>query len=255
MTLDLRDLTADWNTQTGEICARMVVGRDGRELLQLRVDLGVMQMFTEGRPDGQRYRGMPTALDFCRHETRLDGAELTPTDWVELERELFQMNYRRLASSSLVEDALGRGALEEARQHIGRALRDIDGCLARIRFALEQPECHLTRGTLALQPTLVFHRGRLRTQLRIIEQRYEEAVEEARRGREALEALLEELGLEEAERGEDPGVVFLRDLEQRLRQEYDIGLTLREQLEEAVEAEDFETAARLRDELRRRGEA
>ena len=229
----------------------MVVGRDGAELLQLRVDLGLMQMFPDGRPDGSRYHGLSSVLEYARHELRL-GREISAEDWREFERELYQMNYRRLALASLAEDALGRNDVEAARTHLTRARRDIDVCLEHIGFAQDHGGDVLGPGSMALRPTLAFHRGRLSAQLRIAEQRYEDAVEEAAAAAEELSALLEELGLDEEQRSEDPGVVFLRDLEQRLRREYDIPATLRERLAAAIEAEDFETAASLRDELNER---
>lgn len=254
MTLDLCELTADWHCPAGEIVARMVVGRDGEELLQLRVDLGVMQMFPDGRPDGIRYRGMASVQEYIRHERRL-GREVSPEDWRELERELFQINYRRLALSSLLEDCLGRNDVGAATGHVGRALRDIETCLECLRVAAECDGGGLGSGCFALRPTLTFHRGRLAVQAQIITEHYEEAVEEAGRGADELDRVLAELGLDEEQRGQDPGVVFLRGLERRVRREYAIRSTLRERLAEAVENEDFEAAARLRDELRQRDRA
>jgi protein-arginine kinase activator protein McsA len=52
---------------------------------------------------------------------------------------------------------------------------------------------------------------------------------------------------------DDDGMVKrLREMEQSLRQVHSIEATLREQLDRAVADEDYETAARLRDALRRR---
>ncbi|MFH1746016.1 MAG: UvrB/UvrC motif-containing protein [Planctomycetota bacterium] len=254
MTLDLQELTADWNCPPGEISARLVVGRDGQELLQLRVDLGLMQMFPDGRPDGRRYRGMPGALDHIRHELRLHGR--VPTDdWRELERELFQINYRRLALSSILEESLTQGDVEGAASHVRRALRDIDTCLDCLQTAQESEGDTLGNGSFALKPTLIFHQGRLGVQARIIAGHYEEAIEEAGLAADRIGGLLLELGLDEEQCNQDPGVTFLRNLEARLRQEYGIQETLRERLEEAIENDDFETAARLHDELRNRHES
>jgi hypothetical protein len=249
MTLDLHEVIADWNAEPGEISARVVIGRDGGELLQLRVDMGIMQMSPEGRPDGQRYRGLPSVLDYVEHEARLGRSRIADQDARELERELYQMNYRRLALSSLVEDCLMHKDAENARRHVDRALRDIDGCLARVKTITERSG---RRGGSALRPTLTFHRGRLRVQRAILDDCYEEAVDEALRGRQGLEELLAELGFDEEQRREDPGVIFLRNLAQRLRREYGITMTLNERLEAAVAEEDFALAARLREELRKR---
>ena len=50
----------------------------------------------------------------------------------------------------------------------------------------------------------------------------------------------------------DELVVRLVDLRESLRNEYSVGQTLNEQLADAVEREQYELAARLRDELSRR---
>jgi len=56
-----------------------------------------------------------------------------------------------------------------------------------------------------------------------------------------------------AEQMEEDGMVQqLRKLERSLRELHGIEATLREQLEQAVANEEYETAARLRDELRQR---
>jgi len=249
MTLDLDELTRDWECPPGELRARVVVGRDGTELLQLRVDLGVMQMFSEGRPDGQRCHGLPTAREYVEHELRV-GDTLSPLDWQELERELVQTNYRRVAFSTLAEEALGTNDAAEAARFINGALRDIEACLAILalmdRMEVEDQEHE------SLQPTLVFDRARLLAQLRIVEGSFESAIEEAEAGAGALNELLSALGYDEEQREQDPGVTYLSELGQRLRQEYGVTQTLRERLERAIEDEDFERAAEIRDELGRR---
>ncbi|HOO16303.1 MAG TPA: hypothetical protein PLU99_04260 [Phycisphaerae bacterium] len=239
MTLDLQEVIADWNAEPGEISARLIVGRDGGELLQ---------MFPEGRPDGKRHHGLPTVLDYVEHEARLGRVQVAEEDARELQRELYQMNYRRLASSSLVEDCLMHKDVDNARRHVERALRDIDGCLRRIDVI---ERCGRSGGVV-LRPTLTFHRGRLRVQRAILDDRYEDAIDEALRGRCALEEVLEEMGYEEEQRRSDPGVVFLHALAQRLRREYGIDLTLTERLNAAVAEEDYALAAELREELKRR---
>lgn len=253
MTLDLDELLAGWNCATGEICARVVSGRGGTELIQLRVDLGVMQMFPDGRPDGLRYHGFESAYDFIKHELNI-GASVAEEHWRELERELYQVNYRRLALASLAEDALAANDPDAACAYLERALRDISESLLRLKAAAEHPESGFSMGSMALRPTLVFHGGRLSVQLRVAEQRFEEAVEQAALAADALDGLLAEIGLEEDQRAADPGIAFLLELEQRLRSEYGIPATLRERLADALDREDFETAAQLRDELSRRGD-
>ena len=53
MSLDLNTILKDWPHESGSIKVRKITGFDGCEKLQLRVDLGVLQMEMSGRPDGQ----------------------------------------------------------------------------------------------------------------------------------------------------------------------------------------------------------
>ena len=61
--LDLREWLESWPYDP-EHNARVVRGTDGRELLQVRLPLGVEQYELDGRPDGQRPRQRESALDY-----------------------------------------------------------------------------------------------------------------------------------------------------------------------------------------------
>lgn len=250
MSLDLDEILLDWECSPGEISARSIASADGSEYIQLRIELGVLQMFPDGRPDGARYRGFPSALDFLAHEQRVGGEEVDDDDARELERELTQFNYRRLALASVADDALRHDDKNEAVRQLLRCVRDIDQCLRRARMIDElrqrPPE------QVGLKPTLLFNRARLASQLRVVQGHYDEAIAEADRGAEALEQLFLDCGVEPEQSDEDPGVQYLRQLAARLRKQYAIPRTLQQQLDTAVENEDFESAARIRAEIRRR---
>ncbi|MBU0641590.1 MAG: UvrB/UvrC motif-containing protein [Planctomycetes bacterium] len=250
--MDLNDLTADWECPVGEICARVVGGRDGGELVQMRVDLGVLQMFPDGRPDGSRYHGMPSVREYVQREFSLEH-EIHEDDWRELKRELGQVNYRRLAFTALADDAMQNQDLPVAAAHLRRAVRDSELGLCSLR--LMRQAGYETDDVGSLRPTLLFNRARLLAQLHVLDERFEEAIEGAEAGAEELEVLLSEFGFDPEQHEHDPGVAYLHELARHLRQEYGIELTLRERLGAAIEREDFEEAARLRDELRRRTES
>ncbi|MBU0616499.1 MAG: UvrB/UvrC motif-containing protein, partial [Planctomycetes bacterium] len=80
----------------------------------------------------------------------------------------------------------------------------------------------------------------------------DEAIEEAEMGIRDLSQALAQAGLEPQRREENPAIAYLDQMGRRLREQHGITLTLKEQLDDAIEREDFEAAARLRDELRRR---
>ena len=48
MSLDLNDLLRDWPHEPGMIKVRKILGSDGKEKIQLRIDLGLIQMETAG---------------------------------------------------------------------------------------------------------------------------------------------------------------------------------------------------------------
>ena len=247
MNLDLNELLGSWTCCPDNVCARVVRGENGEEVLQLRVDLGLLQMSLDGRPDGRRYRGLPSVGDYFEHERRV-GNDLTEEDWRELHRELQQHNYRRLAFSSLAEESLGDSDSGQGRACLQRALRDIEYCLATLHRLDERKEEQWDTALTALLPTLVFNRARLLTRLRAAEDRYDEAIEEAEFGIRDRGQILAEAGFEQ-QREENPAIAYLRQMGQRLREQHGIAMTLRERLDNAIEREDFEAAARLRDEL------
>src|SRR5436190_1974115 len=52
-----------WPYEPSTLSVRIRQGADGRDVLQMRLDLGLLQLETEGRPDGTRPGGKNTYLD------------------------------------------------------------------------------------------------------------------------------------------------------------------------------------------------
>ena len=155
-----------------------------------------------------------------------------------------------MAFAGVAEDALRASDDTGAQRYLEHALADIEACLATLTLLAERPAGG--ERYPALQPALVFDRARLGAQLRIVTGQYEEAIELAESGADELETMLNNLGYGEEQCADDAGLRYLRGMSVQLRREYGITHTLSEQLAEAVEHEDFETAAQLRDELQRR---
>src|ERR1700730_14750652 len=102
MSLDLNTILRDWPHEPGSIKVRKVVGLDGREKLQLRIDLGVLQMEMIGRPDGQRPHGSESLLAYhqlraAHAEGRGDHYDLSPEQCAELQQEGIQYYHRYLS--------------------------------------------------------------------------------------------------------------------------------------------------------------
>src|SRR5947208_4557655 len=111
MSLDLNSILKDWPHESGSIKVRKIAGLDGREKLQLRVDLGLLQMELTGRPDGRRPHGCESLLDYVEKQlgdhTRKHGTELgfqvSSSDCRSL-REEAVMYYQRYLSLFVLED-------------------------------------------------------------------------------------------------------------------------------------------------------
>ena len=66
MSLDLNDLLRDWPHEPGQLKVRKILGSDGKEKLHLRIDLGMIQMETSGRPDGAEPHDCESLMEFHR---------------------------------------------------------------------------------------------------------------------------------------------------------------------------------------------
>src|SRR5881227_3461818 len=86
MRRDIDDALGGWPSEPGpgDVVAREVRARDGRTVVQVRVELGVLQMEVGGRPDGTRPHGFATYLDYLRYRAagRSEVAGRTEPSWV-----------------------------------------------------------------------------------------------------------------------------------------------------------------------------
>src|SRR5437588_12519406 len=102
MSLDLNTILRDWPHENSVIKVRKILGLHGRLTLQLRIDLGVLQMELTGRPDGMRPHGCESLLTYhqlraARAEARGETYELTAEQCAELQQEGIQYYHRYLS--------------------------------------------------------------------------------------------------------------------------------------------------------------
>src|SRR5215469_4066665 len=64
MDFDISHLLEQWDYQPGHVVVRRFKAKNGTEKLQLRVDLGLLQMNAEGRPDGKRPFGYLSLFEY-----------------------------------------------------------------------------------------------------------------------------------------------------------------------------------------------
>lgn len=68
MSKDLTSILAGWPYDPDAVSVRIIKGDDGEDRIQLRIDLGLLQMNFNGRPDGERPEGHESWLDY--YETK-----------------------------------------------------------------------------------------------------------------------------------------------------------------------------------------
>jgi hypothetical protein len=242
---DLDAILRGWEFKPGMVQARLVRAVDGREVIQLRLDLGMLQMETIGRPDGERPHGHLTFFDYLQHEA--DRAERAEKAWAPdpeqcqaADREFIQFYHRRVAWLAL--------------HQFDRAMNDSDHTLAFMDFLKRHsPSQDFTLAHEQYRGFVLFHRTQAAAAKHLEAEDPERAIDELRTGQRRILDFFVEHGLEE-HADQDAMLRQLRDSERSLRENHSIEVTLRERLDQAVDAEDYELAARLRDKLRDRTE-
>jgi hypothetical protein len=247
MLYDLRTILEGWAYEPGKISVRKIIGRDGREKVQTRVDLGVLQFEPEGRPDGVRPFGCPSLLDYF--ERRLDeyiertgsdeGFVLSPEACRELRHEGY-LYYQRYLSFFVLEE------FDKVERDTARNLRLIDFCGT-------YADADYDRDALETQRPYVFMMNvRARVYDLLAAREFDAAMRQVERGicelRELLEADREALWDDKSEPLE---LRVLHSLRQEVltRLPANCIARIQHELHEAIDREDYERAAELRDRL------
>jgi hypothetical protein len=232
-----------WEFSPGVVQARLVQTSTGREVIQLRIDLGLLQMETTGRPDGTRPNGFPSYYHYLQslaQPVEGDGPSFTLSEehCLEADREFVQFYHRRLCWLAL--------------RQFDRAVADADHTLAFMDFVRDHsPGEEYTQAHEQYRGFVVFQRTQAAAAQAVENQDAEAAIDAIDTGLKALREFFIRYDAE-AQMEDDSMVQRLRQLEKSLRQTHGIEATLREQLDQAVAREDYETAARIRDVLRKR---
>ena len=243
MNRDISLILNGWPYNPNEVTVRRIIGFDGREKLQMRLDLGVLQMEMDGRPDGERPHGFESLLDFhiARLEThrRENGGDadfsLDDDECGELRGEAMQYYHRYLALFHLGDYA---GVICDTQ----RNLRVFD----LIREYSQDESDRVSHEQF--RPYVLMMNTRARACLLLEDREYDLALEQIERGLERIESFLKEAGREDMiENCRE--AAFLQDWRERIQSNSPMG-KLREKLRTAVEAEDYERAAQLRDEIK-----
>ncbi|GMU20962.1 MAG: hypothetical protein AMXMBFR13_10580 [Phycisphaerae bacterium] len=257
---DLAHILDGWPVGHGEPRVRKFTAGDGTSFLQVRVDLGVLQLAVDGRPDGDQPHGYDSMLECLADQVRQykHPLNISPTEWQALMREVLQFYRRRVTLMTLAQQAQEENDLEEAAACYVRAIRDANHNLAILDFLrdsctgvedLDDQESY--------RPYILMHRAMCEAQHALLEQDPDEAIEALKAGIAAIKGCSQTVAVSEDGESERmdvrPFVAELRRMEKRVRKQYSRRRTVREQLEDALAHEDYERAAKLRDFLAEQG--
>ena len=245
MNFDISHLLEHWDYQPGQIVVRRFTGRDGQEKIQLRVDLGLLQMNAQGRPDGKKPMGHPSLFEY--QEARLkkhtdehgsdDSFRLKAEDCAKLQLEALQFHHRYIC-------------LLELQDYVG-VVRDTERNLAVFDFVARYAESEeLAWALQQFRPQLLLIQVRAKGNEKLATKHHREAVREIERGITEIRQFYTETGRNDIEHSAE--VQYLENWISEINSARP--LTKREKLEmalnDAVRQENYEKAAEVRDQLK-----
>lgn len=243
MSLDLNTVLKDWPHEPGAIKVRKIVGLDGREKLQLRIDLGVLQMEMNGRPDGVRPHGCESLLSY--HQTRAAQAlergepyELTPEQCAELQQEGIQYYHRYLSLFQINEFA--------------GVVRDTQRNLDLFAFVAEHTDREELSWTLQqFRPYVLMMNTRAKASILLSQGKFAEAMIEIERGRDGIIEFFQKSNFPELA-SKSSEIAFLEEWLEEVRVKRPMSKLeiMQKEMETAIAKELYERAAELRDAIK-----
>jgi hypothetical protein len=243
LSQDIHGILDGWEFEPEGLQVRIIVGADGNEKIQMRIDLGLIQMEMDGRPDGQRPDGFPALLDSYEAKARdahAAGAtfSLSTDDCALLMREGLQYYHRYLSAFHLERYDLVERDTERNLRLFSFVARH--AARQRDKLDFEQYRPYVQMMHTRARATQALKKGEHRAALKRIDE-----------GIKAIRKFLAEYQQQEKE--EDCSELrFLVRWRREVERERPLGALerLEKQLELSVELEDYEQAARIRDQIR-----
>ena len=243
MSLDLNTILKDWPHENGNVKVRKIAGLDGREKLQLRVDLGVLQMEITGRPDGQRPHNCESLLEYhqrraVRAAEKGEDYELTPEECAELQQEGIQY-YHRYLSLFQINDFAG-------------VVRDTQRNLDLFTFVTEHTDRdELSWSLQQFRPYVLMMNTRAKASILLAQGKFGEAMSEIERGRDAIAEFFQHSNFPELV-SKSSEIAFLDEWLEEVKAKRPLSKLeiMQREMETAIGKELYERAAELRDAIK-----
>jgi len=242
---DITPVLKGWDYESGTINVRKINGIDGTPKLQMRLDLGLLQMEMSGRPDGAKPHGYESLLDYFEAQLaehkKTNGSDLgfhLSTEQCQSLREESLMYYQRYLSLFVLEEFAG------VVRDTSRNLRLLDLCS---KFAMEDQDKLVLE---QYRPYITMMNARASAYLQLKSGRPAEALRTVEAGLKSIKDFFERFGQEEAY-GRSNEVRVLKRFAREIRRKLPVNPMdrLQRKLEKAVKKEAYEEAARLRDKI------
>ena len=248
MSFDITRLLENWDYVPGQVVVRRFTGQDGVDKIQLRVDLGILQMNAEGRPDGRRPNGYPSLFEYQQsrlqkhresHDGNAEGFTLNDEECSKLQLEALQYHHRYICLLELAE--------------YERVHRDTERNLALFDFVqayAANPD--FAWSVQQFRPQVIMLRTRALSADSMEERDFTAAIQLVNQGMDEIKRFYNDMDradlIEQCSELESLEV-WLEDLEA------DRPLTerakLEQELQDALRTENYEQAAQVRDALRK----
>jgi hypothetical protein len=253
MALDLKILFDEWSHDADDETrnVRCIRGQDGKLKIQVRARCGIFQWEYDGRPDGAHPHGYPSLLDLYRDRINQllargddDSLHLEKAQVEEIAEELMDYYQRRVLFFRL-------GEYERAHSDSLHNLELMD----IIRNHVDDPDLIIQHEKW--RPFVLMDRTRADALLSCQRGSHAESIRKADAGIQEIAEFFRRHGRADLiELSQE--IAALKELKHQLRELHDIPLNrdeileaLREEQAKAIAEEDYERAARLRDEIAR----
>jgi hypothetical protein len=243
-SVDLRKLLKSWPYDP-ESDSRIAQGDDGRDILQIRTPLGIEQYELDGRPDGESPHGSESVLEYQLHrleQAKAEGREaefeLDPKECGELFHEgtLFYFRYVRLFE------------LKDWTRTVRDTARNLRAFDFVHRYAQRGEDQQFLE---KWRPYIIRIHASASAMLEIDQNHHDLALEATQ---EAIQKILglEELDDETFKFERERSVTALKELAAQITKSRPLSRLeqLEHQLKRAIERQEFERAAKLRDQIR-----